>query len=229
MRGAHGAVVGVHRPVAARGGARPGVFGHASSGAASVQTRFNGISARRSASSLSYARSRSSTRSPASHSPAPVAAGASTSRRCQPDAHAPCRRDRPSCSMRRRWSPWGRTRHRDPRMAPAPLLLPAEGARTRAAVRNHLGRRARASAGFVGCRGMSRRCPGRSGGLPGGTRTPDLLLRRQLLYPVELRAGAAGRCRPAPMRLSRRRHAPQTLSACGTGSRRTALRARARR
>ena len=25
-------------------------------------------------------------------------------------------------------------------------------------------------------------------GLPGGTRTPDLLLRRQLLYPVELRA-----------------------------------------
>jgi len=31
------------------------------------------------------------------------------------------------------------------------------------------------------------------------------------------------------MRLSRRRHAPQTLSACGTGSRRTALRARARR
>ena len=24
---------------------------------------------------------------------------------------------------------------------------------------------------------------------PGGTRTPDLLLRRQLLYPVELRAG----------------------------------------
>ena len=26
------------------------------------------------------------------------------------------------------------------------------------------------------------------GGLPGGTRTPDLLLRRQLLYPVELRA-----------------------------------------
>lgn len=28
-------------------------------------------------------------------------------------------------------------------------------------------------------------------GLPGGTRTPDLLLRRQLLYPVELRAGKA--------------------------------------
>ena len=28
-------------------------------------------------------------------------------------------------------------------------------------------------------------------GLPGGTRTPDLLLRRQLLYPVELRAGEA--------------------------------------
>ena len=27
-------------------------------------------------------------------------------------------------------------------------------------------------------------------GLPGGTRTPDLLLRRQLLYPVELRAVA---------------------------------------
>ena len=26
------------------------------------------------------------------------------------------------------------------------------------------------------------------GGVPGGTRTPDLLLRRQLLYPVELRA-----------------------------------------
>ena len=25
-------------------------------------------------------------------------------------------------------------------------------------------------------------------GVPGGTRTPDLLLRRQLLYPVELRA-----------------------------------------
>ncbi len=30
-----------------------------------------------------------------------------------------------------------------------------------------------------------------SNGLPGGTRTPDLLLRRQLLYPVELRADAA--------------------------------------
>ena len=32
------------------------------------------------------------------------------------------------------------------------------------------------------------------GGVPGGTRTPDLLLRRQLLYPVELRAleGKAG-------------------------------------
>ena len=31
-------------------------------------------------------------------------------------------------------------------------------------------------------------------GVPGGTRTPDLLLRRQLLYPVELRAleGKAG-------------------------------------
>ena len=28
-------------------------------------------------------------------------------------------------------------------------------------------------------------------GLPGGTRTPDLLLRRQLLYPVELRAAEA--------------------------------------
>lgn len=28
----------------------------------------------------------------------------------------------------------------------------------------------------------------RAFGLPGGTRTPDLLLRRQLLYPVELRA-----------------------------------------
>ena len=28
-------------------------------------------------------------------------------------------------------------------------------------------------------------------GLPGGTRTPDLLLRRQLLYPVELRAAKA--------------------------------------
>jgi hypothetical protein len=28
----------------------------------------------------------------------------------------------------------------------------------------------------------------RRSGLPGGTRTPDLLLRRQLLYPVELRA-----------------------------------------
>lgn len=27
-----------------------------------------------------------------------------------------------------------------------------------------------------------------SNGLPGGTRTPDLLLRRQLLYPVELLA-----------------------------------------
>jgi hypothetical protein len=34
-------------------------------------------------------------------------------------------------------------------------------------------------------------------GLPGGTRTPDLLLRRQLLYPVELRAGGTtnGRAR----------------------------------
>ena len=32
-------------------------------------------------------------------------------------------------------------------------------------------------------------------GVPGGTRTPDLLLRRQLLYPVELRAleGDAGK------------------------------------
>ena len=29
-------------------------------------------------------------------------------------------------------------------------------------------------------------------GLPGGTRTPDLLLRRQLLYPVELRAVEMG-------------------------------------
>ena len=37
-------------------------------------------------------------------------------------------------------------------------------------------------------------CSARSavGGLPGGTRTPDLLLRRQLLYPVELRAARAG-------------------------------------
>ena len=34
-------------------------------------------------------------------------------------------------------------------------------------------------------------------GLPGGTRTPDLLLRRQLLYPVELRAVRAGRGRVA--------------------------------
>ena len=34
----------------------------------------------------------------------------------------------------------------------------------------------------------------RLSGLTGGTRTPDLLLRRQLLYPVELRAdGFAGR------------------------------------
>ena len=31
-------------------------------------------------------------------------------------------------------------------------------------------------------------CIGMSFGVPGGTRTPDLLLRRQLLYPVELRA-----------------------------------------
>jgi hypothetical protein len=31
-------------------------------------------------------------------------------------------------------------------------------------------------------------------GLPGGTRTPDLLLRRQLLYPVELRAVRVRRC-----------------------------------
>ena len=36
-------------------------------------------------------------------------------------------------------------------------------------------------------------------GLPGGTRTPDLLLRRQLLYPVELRAERmkARRCGPS--------------------------------
>ena len=34
------------------------------------------------------------------------------------------------------------------------------------------------SLNFLGCQD----------GLPGGTRTPDLLLRRQLLYPVELRA-----------------------------------------
>ena len=32
-------------------------------------------------------------------------------------------------------------------------------------------------------------------GLPGGTRTPDLLLRRQLLYPVELRAERGLRAR----------------------------------
>ncbi len=38
-------------------------------------------------------------------------------------------------------------------------------------------------------------------GLPGGTRTPDLLLRRQLLYPVELRAdGHAGGQGPAAHR-----------------------------
>jgi hypothetical protein len=30
------------------------------------------------------------------------------------------------------------------------------------------------------------------GGLPGGTRTPDLRLRRPLLYPVELRADKKG-------------------------------------
>lgn len=36
-----------------------------------------------------------------------------------------------------------------------------------------------------------------SSGLPGGTRTPDLLLRRQLLYPVELRAAGAGMARLA--------------------------------
>ena len=34
------------------------------------------------------------------------------------------------------------------------------------------------------------------GGLPGGTRTPDLLLRRQLLYPVELRAVRLTKQRP---------------------------------
>ena len=44
-----------------------------------------------------------------------------------------------------------------------------------------------------GCRGLSPAGDRPSwspphGGLPGGTRTPDLLLRRQLLYPVELRA-----------------------------------------
>ncbi len=33
---------------------------------------------------------------------------------------------------------------------------------------------------------------GKVGGLPGGTRTPDLRLRRPLLYPVELRADKKG-------------------------------------
>ena len=38
-------------------------------------------------------------------------------------------------------------------------------------------------------------CCQKKTGVPGGTRTPDLLLRRQLLYPVELRAleGDAGK------------------------------------
>ena len=37
---------------------------------------------------------------------------------------------------------------------------------------------------------------GGNAGLPGGTRTPDLLLRRQLLYPVELRAVRLTKQRP---------------------------------
>jgi Tetratricopeptide repeat len=53
-------------------------------------------------------------------------------------------------------------------------------------------------------------------GLPGGTRTPDLRLRRPLLYPVELRAVAAI-------------VADLALSAAGTGRRRTASRAPCRR
>src|SRR5687768_5429047 len=48
---------------------------------------------------------------------------------------------------------------------------------------------ARNGAGYEGLRcGLIR-----GFGLPGGTRTPDLLLRRQLLYPVELRAGEYGK------------------------------------
>ena len=45
-------------------------------------------------------------------------------------------------------------------------------------------------------------------GLPGGTRTPDLLLRRQLLYPVELRAD---RRRVYAMRAGRQRDSHRAL------------------
>ena len=38
---------------------------------------------------------------------------------------------------------------------------------------------------FAACKVLFRRVVG---GVPGGTRTPDLLLRRQLLYPAELQA-----------------------------------------
>ena len=46
--------------------------------------------------------------------------------------------------------------------------------------------------GFPALPAISRDLLERPGGLPGGTRTPDLLLRRQLLYPVELRAARPG-------------------------------------
>jgi len=39
---------------------------------------------------------------------------------------------------------------------------------------------------------MAEKMEKKVGGLPGGTRTPDLRLRRPLLYPVELRADKKG-------------------------------------
>ena len=50
------------------------------------------------------------------------------------------------------------------------------------------------------------RAPSKVAGLSGGTRTPDLLLRRQLLYPVELRTGSERRCQRQSTRNKARGH-----------------------
>jgi hypothetical protein len=42
---------------------------------------------------------------------------------------------------------------------------------------------------------FSRGNMGKKGGAPGVTRTPDLLIRSQTLYPTELRARKAGKAR----------------------------------
>ena len=48
------------------------------------------------------------------------------------------------------------------------------------------------------CMGDRKRDGVWEGGLPGGTRTPDLLLRRQLLYPVELRVDGEAEIQKRP-------------------------------